>query len=144
MESFSVNVQPVSQPRARVTTRGKFAHAYVPEKHRVHDYRKKVAAAAVKAGVAMRSGPVFVDLLFVFERPKSHRTKSGLSSRAPALPREDGDNLAKAVVDCLTGVAWEDDTIVADWFVRKRYGKQGLVRVEISDVDVSDWEGFCE
>ena len=44
--TFSVPGDPVPQPRARVSTVGGFARAYVPARHPVHEYREAVAMAA--------------------------------------------------------------------------------------------------
>ena len=43
--------QPVPQPRARVSTVGGFARAYVPKRHPIHAYREAVALAAKLAGL---------------------------------------------------------------------------------------------
>jgi Holliday junction resolvase RusA-like endonuclease len=61
---------------------------------------------------------------FIFARPPSHWTKSGLAASAPAIPPKcDWDNLGKAVSDAITdsGVIWGDDDQVVDATVRKRY-----------------------
>ena len=72
------------------------------------------------------SNAVRVELQFVFERPKSHFRSNGrdLKDWAPAwnTSRMDCDNLAKAVLDCLTVLGfWKDDGIVCQLHVSKRY-----------------------
>ncbi len=57
--------------------------------------------------------------------------KSGLKKTAPALPRADVDNIAKAVLDALHGVAWNDDKQVECLAVRKTYGPEGKTEVLI-------------
>ena len=130
--SFSVPGSPVPQPRPRVSTRGGFARAYVPAKHPVHRYRAAVAEAAKAAGAAVSEDAVAVDLTFLFERPASHKTKKGLKRDAPTLPREDVDNLAKAVLDALTCVAWHDDRQVARLTVVKAYAQESATLVQIT------------
>lgn len=61
-------------------------------------------------------------------------TKKGLRKSAPMLPREDVDNVAKAVLDALTCVAWHDDKQVADLHVKKRYGDTGYTEVTIEQL----------
>jgi len=78
---------------------------------------------------------VEVFVLAFFARPKSHMNKSGVKKSAPLLPRCDADNIGKAVLDALTGVAWHDDTQVGDLHVTKRYGDAS--RTEVSIVDIS-------
>jgi Holliday junction resolvase RusA-like endonuclease len=130
--SFSVPGSPIPQPRPRVSTRGGFARAYVPATHPVHRYRASVAEAAKAAGAAVSEDAVAVELTFLFERPASHKTKKGLKRDAPTLPREDVDNLAKAVLDALTCVAWHDDRQVARLTVVKAYAQESATLVQIT------------
>lgn len=132
---FFVSGDPVPQPRPRVSTRGGFGRAYVPAGHPVHRYRESVATAAREAGVVVSDAAVSVLMLFTFVRPKSHRTKAGIRAGAPALPRADVDNLAKAVLDGLTCVAWHDAAQVAELAVKKMYGDKPSTWVKISDVE---------
>lgn len=129
--TFSVAGDPVPQPRPRVSTRGGFARAYVPAKHPVHAYRAAIAAAAKAAGVASTATPLAVRIVASFVRPKSHSNRHGLKDDAPALPRPDVDNLAKAVLDALCDVMG-DDTHVAMLTAEKGYGRVAMTRVTIS------------
>ena len=129
--TFTVPGDPVPQPRARVSTRGGFARAYVPSKHPVHDYRTQLAVAARLAGLTPTGEPLSVVIDAVFERPKSHRNKSGVKGTAPVLPRPDVDNVAKAVLDSLQDVMG-DDTMVARLVVEKSYGEEARTTVRVS------------
>ena len=129
--TFSVPGDPVPQPRARVSTRGGFARAYVPSTHPVHDYRTQLAVAARLAGLTPTGEPLSVVIDAVFERPKSHRNKSGVKRTAPKLPRPDVDNVAKAVLDSLQDVMG-DDTMVARLVVEKSYGEEARTTVRVS------------
>jgi Holliday junction resolvase RusA-like endonuclease len=111
---FFIPGVPVPQPRARITTRGKFAHAYTPKDHPVHAWRKAVAQAALDAAGGQRFGkaPIIIAADYVFPRPKSHLDKNGLAKPAfvDAIPPRDLDNLNKAVWDALTDAGiWKDD-----------------------------------
>lgn len=130
--SFSVKGDPVPQPRPRVTTRGGFGRAYVPSSHPVHRYRAAVADAAKAAGATVSDDAVSVELTFLFERPKSHRNKSGVKKDAPKLPAPDCDNLAKAVLDSLTCVCWHDDRQVARLTVSKSYAQESATLVQVT------------
>jgi Holliday junction resolvase RusA-like endonuclease len=129
--TFTVLGDPVPQPRARITTRGKFAHAYTPKSHPVHGYRASLAVAARAAGLTPTGEPLDVVIDAVFERPKSHMNKSGVKSTAPVLPRPDVDNVAKAVLDSLQDVMG-DDSLVARLVVEKSWGQEARTTVRVS------------
>ena len=130
MITFTVQGEPVPQPRPRVSTRGGFARAYVPSTHPVHAYRQKIAAEATKAGLEPQSEPVEVIVEAVFVRPKSHMTKKGVKPTAPKLPRPDVDNIAKAILDSLQDVMG-DDTNVRRLTIEKKYGHSPQTTVTI-------------
>ena len=128
--TFTVQGEPVPQPRPRVSTRGGFARAYVPAKHPVHAYRQNIAAEATRAGLEPQNEPVEVIVEAVFVRPKSHMTKKGVKPTAPKLPRPDVDNIAKAVLDSLQDVMG-DDTNVRLLTVGKAYGNESRTTVSV-------------
>ena len=129
MVEFVVPGDPVPQPRPRVSTRGGFARAYVPSTHAVHPYRQSIALHARAAGLRQTTEPLEVDIVAVFARPQSHRTKAGIKSDAPALPRADVDNVAKAVLDALR--EWFDDSSVRRLTIEKFYADVGYTSVWI-------------
>lgn len=106
---FIVPGNPVPQPRPRVTARGKCAHAYTPKTHPITAYREAVRLAAIKSGAECTDELIVVYIHARFQRPKSHWNKNDIKKTAPQTPRADGDNIAKGVMDALTGVAWHDD-----------------------------------
>ena len=134
--TFHVHGQPVPQPRARVSSRGGFARAYVPAKHPVHAYRRQLEAAAREAGVTPSSDPIAVTVVAFFERPKSHMTKRGIKATAPRLPRPDVDNIAKAVLDALQPVIG-DDTNVSTLVATKAYNEHAATYVTIKPAEAA-------
>jgi Holliday junction resolvase RusA-like endonuclease len=80
-------------------------------------------ASAFKATVAMLAekshpgppldGPVGMEIIFVLDRPKSKIWKTREMPREMHCGRPDIDNLVKAVMDSLKGIAWRDDSQVA-------------------------------
>lgn len=85
---------------------------------------------------------VSVHLDFSFQRPQTHfRSNGSLKQWAPAwnASRMDCDNLAKAVLDCLTVIGfWKDDGIVCSLHVMKHYcaiGEQSGCNIEIEPLE---------
>lgn len=140
--TFTVEGQPIPQPRPRVSTWGGRGRAYTPKDHPVHGFRQAVAIRAALAAKAARwtqaTGPVSVVMTCWFVRPKSHLTAAGTPRPgAPEWPcRVDVDNLAKAVLDAVTdsGVVWEDDDQVVRLLVVKEYGPRAGVVVTVRTV----------
>jgi len=123
--TFVVGGQPVPQPRPRFVRAGRFVRTY-PHDNGIVAYREAVALMARGAGLQPHSGQVRVDMDFIFARPPSHWTKTGLAKSAPPfLGKPDGDNLQKGVLDAMIGVAYEDDDQVASWGGSKRYAERG-------------------
>ncbi len=100
-------------------------------------------ANAIKARVGEQLGerseplyveqPLRVSLLFKLPRPANHFGAKGLLPHAPAHPmacKDDVDKLARAVLDALTGVLYDDDGRIAVLQVEKQWGepaRQGVV-----------------
>ena len=88
--------------------------------------------------------PVTVSAKFYFARPKSHLKKSGgLTKSAPKFKQSkpDVDKLARAVLDALTGVFFEDDSQVVLLKVAKEYAEPGVgpgVEISIERYDETD------
>lgn len=126
--SFFASGTPKGQPRVRAFVRGRHAGVYDPGT--ADDWKACVMLAAKQAiaGDAVRpvfTGPLRVDLVVVFSRPKSHFTSKGLIK--PAAPvwhtgKPDRDNLDKGVLDALTQIQmWPDDAQVCAGGVTKRF-----------------------
>lgn len=101
---------------------------------RVMPWREAVKAAAMVAGVAGIHSPVHVDIVFWFERPKSHygtgRNAGTVKAAAPAFPTTrnigDVDKLQRSTFDALTDVGViDDDSMIASVSARKRWCDAG-------------------
>jgi len=68
---------------------------------------------------------VIVDVVYEFQPPRR-------PSRPVPCVRPDVDKLARALLDALTGVAYEDDGQVVKLTVQKIYGAQTCARVKVA------------
>jgi len=126
--SFFAPGLPVGQPRTKATRRGSHAGVYTPST--ADAWKAAVAAAAVEAGAAPVVEDVRCSLRFAQPRPKGHyrtgRRAGELRDDLPPFPRRfDLDNLVKAVLDALRGIAWADDCQVQRLTVSRRWAAPG-------------------
>lgn len=136
---FAVRGLPVAQGSARAFVRGGRA-IVATDAHKTRSplgsWRTAIAAAAAEAMAgAPWSGPVAVRLSFrPASRPASHwlpanrrRPLRELRLDAPYhhAGKPDADKLARAALDALTGVVFEDDRQVASLEVLKRWPAEG-------------------
>lgn len=128
---FTVPGVPQGKGRPRVTRNGTFT----PKKTR--DYEKKVRDCYIAQGGQMfpDDTPLFANITAIFPIP------SGISKKRRALfngkrycKKPDADNVAKAILDALNGVAYRDDSAVSLLLVDKRYGDDARVTVSITAV----------
>lgn len=114
---------PVSQPRVAACLRGSHAGVYTPAK--ADAWKAAVALAVAREMAEPWGGPLHVGVTFQMPRPKGHygsgRNSDKVKPGAPIAPtgRPDLDNLVKAVLDALRGIAWGDDTQVVSLHARK-------------------------
>lgn len=123
---FTVDREPMGQPRARTNGAQRF-HAGP-----IEAYREQIAWCARAAGARMIEGPVRVTVAAVFAMPASwSKAKADQMLGTPVTKKPDADNVAKAVLDALNGIAWRDDAAVADLHTSKRWGRKGAVIVTV-------------
>lgn len=128
LHTFRANGMPKGQPRPRAFSRGGRAAVYDPGT--AEGWKGDVAAACKGLEGAAMFCPLAVTLTFYMPRPKGHyRTNGTLKPAAPVFMntnKPDADNLAKAVLDCLTNIhAWLDDDQVCELVVRKYWEQPG-------------------
>jgi Holliday junction resolvase RusA-like endonuclease len=126
--SFFVAGTPKPQGSKRALMRPGAKHPTLVESagEALKDWRAAVRYAAARQSRAI-TGPVKVTLAFRFSRPKSHfgtgRHSHALKQSAPEshTKKPDVDKLARAVLDALTNVAFEDDSCVTVLAATKHY-----------------------
>lgn len=125
--SFTVPGTPVGKGRPRVTSHG----TYTPQKTR--DYEQKIRLCwESQSGVVMPSrAPLMAEIRAYFPIPKSvSKRKRDDMEGAFHIARPDCDNIAKAILDSLNGLAYHDDSAIQLGSVWKLY-TNGAPRVEV-------------
>lgn len=107
--------------RARTVRKGGRTWSFTPKKVAV--WEKIVKEEAAKHFTQPLTGPIQVSLIFYMDRPQSRRKDFWV----PTTP--DLDNLEKAVLDAMNGVAYEDDRFVVAKNAQKRYIRRDEPRV---------------
>ena len=129
---WSVEGKPIPQKRHRHTYAGRVYDPCTEAKRVFLQSTRQVCPLSTPL-----AGPLNVEMLFEFPRPKSHVRKGGLlRASAPTQHTQtpDIDNLAKFVMDALNGACFEDDKQVVRLVARKRWappGKPGRTVVSI-------------
>jgi len=145
MISFRYQGEPIGKGRPRVTARGgKFAHAYTPK--RTKDFEDNIrfefmASTAEKMPVYPKDVPLKAEMTFAFEIPKSYTKKKRaacLSGELMHTKKPDADNVCKAVLDALSGYAFEDDSQVVQMVLEKIYAEDSFVEVKIYPIERND------
>ena len=117
MRELIVNHEPVGQPRHRISTFGKHARMYLPTKHPVHAFKKAIQAEFGGKSICHEAVEIVVNAWFARPKSKTWKTRPMPSYRHTKKP--DADNVLKAVLDALNGLAWVDDAQVFSATVRK-------------------------
>ena len=118
--AFNVPCVPVAQPRQRHRVVGKFVQNFTPVKHPVNAFKAACQSAAdsVYRG-APWDGPIRMDLVFVFPRPKRLLWKSRQMPRVWHTAKPDRDNCMKSLMDSLEGRIFRNDSQVCAGDVQK-------------------------
>lgn len=128
---------PKPQPRPRAFVR--HGHARVYDAGTAEGWKGAIALALRPHLPAVPwSGPVAVWLAFRLQRPKAHSTRRGIRADAPQwhTSKPDTDNLAKAVLDCLTQLrVWQDDGQVARITIEKTYSESPGCGIRVQPLD---------
>ncbi len=122
--SFRALGIPKGQPRPRAFVRGGRAAVY--DCGTAEGWKGDVARACSTLEGRGLHQPLAVAITFYMPRPKSHyRSNGALKDASPVFLHDhkpDADNLAKVVLDALTGIrAWLDDDQVCELTVLKRW-----------------------
>ena len=126
--NFTIPGEPVAKGRPRMTRTGR---AYTPSKTRLYEAHIQDLWRAKSAPTLPTGQPLMVFVDAYFSVPKSVSKKQRMQMEgAPHIKKPDADNVAKAVLDALNGLAFDDDSRICVLSATKQY-TLGEPRVEV-------------
>ncbi len=136
MIKFTVLGEPVAQGRPRAGIRNGKISMRDPMKSR--NFKQYVGLVASQyAPDKLINEPISIELDFYREIPKSWSKKKKqqaiVGEILPAV-KSDIDNYAKSVMDGITGIIYEDDKLVCELKLTKRYSDNPRTEVKIKRV----------
>jgi Holliday junction resolvase RusA-like endonuclease len=133
---FIVPGEPIAQGRARFSMRSGFVRAYDPKKS--SQYKSYVARIAKETyPLEAIDGMVEVEFTYYMPIPKSFtKTKRNAAISGTIRPavKPDIDNLAKATMDAITGICFEDDKQIVSCKLDKYYSAEPRTEVKVWEV----------
>lgn len=136
---FEVLGTPVGKSRPKFSTVNGHAVAYTPAKTANYETLVKLSYQQKYAGCMFdKDKPLRAIIRAFFPIPKSVSKKKREQMRDLRIlhtKRPDVDNIVKAILDALNGVAYYDDSQVAEVMISKAYAEQPKVMIELYEVD---------
>jgi len=135
MVKFVVYGKPVPKARPQFSRMHGKMRTFTPQT--TVDFEKLVKEEAKKHFSAPLEGAVSVYLSFFLPRPQHLIWKTKPMPAIHCDKRPDIDNLAKSVIDGLTGIAFKDDGQISSLHLVKRYhagDKEPRVEIEVTKV----------
>lgn len=135
---FEVLGVPVGKGRPKFSTVNGHAVAYTPAKTANYETLVKLSYQQKYAGCMFdKDIPLRAIIRAFFPIPKSASKKKQEQMRDLRIlhtKKPDADNVIKAVLDALNGVAYYDDSQVAEVMISKAYAEQPKVTIELYEV----------
>lgn len=133
---FEVEGKPFGKQRPKFSRRGRFITTYTP--HETVAYERKVRDSyRDKYGNYKLRSPVKANITAYYKIPSGTsivKRKKMLEKDILPQIKPDTDNIAKAILDPLNKLAYEDDAQVVKLNIEKYYSTEPKVIVEIKEV----------
>ena len=119
--SFTIYGRPIAKGRPRFTKSG---YAYTPQATVNYENLVKMSYTEQTKGAWFEDSAIVATLVVHCPIPKSTPKKNipaMISGETRPTSRPDLDNIAKAILDALNGVAYTDDSNVIELSIQRRY-----------------------
>lgn len=132
--TFLVEGEPQGKGRHRTTKTG---HTYTPQKTVLYENLIKTCYLS-RVGEKVLQGPLKASIEAYYTIPKSKSRKIKEQMRKNMIrptKKPDSDNVAKAVLDSINGIAYKDDAQVVDLTVSKYWADEGFVKIRLEELE---------
>lgn len=129
---FEISGDPIPQKQTQWTRRG---HVYDPSKKDKEQIQWQIRPNAPASPL---QGAIEMHLTFYVAIPKGTsaiRRRQMLNGVILPTKRPDFDNLAYIITNALKGIVYQDDSLVTDCIIRKRYGDPTKTIIKIIPID---------
>ncbi len=136
---FTIDGAPVAKGRPRFARMGRGIRTYTPARTEAYEAAVRIAARSAMGATPPLAGPLHVSVEAVMPIPvswsKKKREAAADGGGVPHVKRPDVDNLVKAVLDGLNGIAFMDDAQIVQLKAFKRYGDTPRVIVVVEEFE---------
>ena len=134
--SFIVDGEPKAKQRPRVVHTGNASVAYTPRQTK--NYEDWVKCCYInQVGRIKLQAPIRATITGIFPIPKStpkYKRVKMLAGEILHTKKIDCDNLAKAILDSLNRIAYDDDSGISTLVVDKIYGEMPRVEITLEEI----------
>lgn len=133
---FTIPGPPKGKERPRVVSNGLRSTTYTPKGTVIYENYVKIMYQQQCRDVRFEEA-VRAEIIGYFAVPKSasgKKQRAMLDGSIKYTKKIDCDNLAKAILDSLNGIAYRDDSQVCELIVRKLYGEEPKVVVRLIEL----------
>jgi Holliday junction resolvase RusA-like endonuclease len=123
---FTVYGEPIPKGRPRFARRGNFVQTFTPEKTKSYESEVAMMAKAAMGSSKPLNQALEVFIHLTFPIPPSYskkRSEACLSGQEKHTKKPDADNCAKAIIDGMGGIVFDNDSQIVSLFVHKTYGE---------------------
>ena len=134
---YTFGITPVPQGRPRFVKRGAFVQTYDPKTSK--EFKQTLKKLALQQSPTLSESALEVSIVFYMSIPKSKPKKwreQAARGEEKCTVHKDLDNLAKSVLDALTGIMWKDDSQIVTLKLYKVYSDAPRIEMEVTESHV--------
>lgn len=134
---FEIKERAIGKQRPRYSS--KLGRMYTPTATRSFEEKIKWSfMQKYNIATELSTKPFKATITAIFEPANSlsKKKKSELLSNVIFTKKPDADNIAKAILDSLNGLAYKDDSQVCRLTVQKDYGVENKIIVELEEIEL--------